>query len=137
MTNKLFTIAGTSVLNSILTYRFATGDVSKRLYILNYHGHADVKLFDLPTPMTQEQAIEWLRSEHNIVATMLKGGSKKKATVTETVIAEVTISEDEVMLGFVQDAESATNDNVAAAEAAKRDARNARRRELRAAQKAA
>lgn len=60
--NKLFTIAGTSVLNNVNTFRFATGEVAKRLWVLTHNGHTDIALHELPHAMTKEDAIVFLQS---------------------------------------------------------------------------
>lgn len=54
------TIAGTSVLNGKLTYRFASGKVSVREYKLKKTGHSDISLQELPEPMTKADAIAFL-----------------------------------------------------------------------------
>ena len=59
---KLFTIAGTSILKGYLTYRFANGDAAAREKVLVKGGHLEVKLLALPSPMKKDDAIKWLNS---------------------------------------------------------------------------
>lgn len=58
--DKLFTLAGTSTLNGVNTYRFATGKPNVRTAKLKRHGHTDVDLIELPTPMTKTDAVAHL-----------------------------------------------------------------------------
>jgi len=58
--DKLFTIAGTSTLDGVNTYRFATGKINVRTAKLKRHGHTDVDLIELPTPMNKADAIAHL-----------------------------------------------------------------------------
>lgn len=61
--DKLFTIAGTSTLNGVNTYRFATGKLNVRTAKLKRHGHTDVDLMLLPQGMTKQDAIAFLVSQ--------------------------------------------------------------------------
>ena len=56
---KLYTVAGTSVLNGKRTYRFATS--MSRVAVLTRNGHTDVQLEKLPQPMSREAAIEYMK----------------------------------------------------------------------------
>lgn len=56
---KLYTVAGTSTLNGKSSYRFANS--LSRAQVLARNGHEHVELFVLPTPMTKESAVEFLR----------------------------------------------------------------------------
>jgi hypothetical protein len=58
--NKLFTIAGTSTLDGVNTFRFATGKLNVRTAKLKRHGHTDVDLVELPRAMTKQEAVEFL-----------------------------------------------------------------------------
>jgi hypothetical protein len=80
--SKLFTIAGTSVLNGKLTYRFATGKVSVRGYKLKKTGHSDISLQELPEPMTKADAIAFLQS-NGIEAVMPKTRVSKKTEAAD------------------------------------------------------
>lgn len=57
ISTKKFSIAGTSVLNGVKTFRFANGDLDSRVATLRHFGHANIKLEELPQPMTKVQAI--------------------------------------------------------------------------------
>lgn len=61
--SKLYTIAGTSVQNGARTYRFATGNVRVRVGVLRRNDHTEIELFELPEPMSREEAINWLNSQ--------------------------------------------------------------------------
>lgn len=61
--DKLFTIAGTSTLNGVNTFRFATGKVNVRTAKLKRHGHTDVDLVELPNAMNKTDAVAWLVSQ--------------------------------------------------------------------------
>ena len=56
---KLYTVAGTSVLNGKRAYRFATS--MSRVGVLTRNGHEDVQLEQLPRPMSREAAIEYIK----------------------------------------------------------------------------
>lgn len=106
MSTKQFTLAGTSVLNGVKTFRFATGKVNVRTAKLKRHSHTDVELRELPKPMSKEEAVTWLASQgisDAVVPTNRKGKP-----------IELTAEQKK-----------------AAAAAAKREAANAARREAR------
>lgn len=63
MADKLFTIAGTSVFNDVLTYRFANGKVRSRMSVLRRNSHTQIQLFQLPDAMTKDAAIQWLNEQ--------------------------------------------------------------------------
>jgi hypothetical protein len=80
---KQFTIAGTSTLNDVNTYRFATGKLSIRVAKLKRHGHSDVCLFELPTPMTKKEAVAWLADQGITAVIPVTGrGAKKPVELT-------------------------------------------------------
>ena len=56
---KLYTVAGTSVLNGKRAYRFANS--MSRAGVLTRNGHEDVQLEALPQPMSREQALEYIK----------------------------------------------------------------------------
>ena len=58
---KLYTVAGTSVLNGKTAYRFANS--MSRAGVLTRNGHELVRLVALPEPMTKESAIAYLNLE--------------------------------------------------------------------------
>ena len=55
---KLYTVAGTSILNGKQAYRFANS--MSRAAVLARNGHEAVQLEVLPRPMTKESAIAYL-----------------------------------------------------------------------------
>lgn len=88
--SKLFTIAGTSTLNGVNTFRFATGKVNVRTAKLKRHGHTDVDLIQLPSAMGKEDAVAFLVSQGRDAVIPNNGRSKpaelsdeQKATAAE------------------------------------------------------
>ena len=63
---KLYTVAGTSVLNGKTAYRFANS--MSRAAVLARNGHELVRLVALPEPMTKESAIAYLNLETAVKA---------------------------------------------------------------------
>ena len=59
-TDKLFTVVGTSTLNGETKVRFAN-DVM-RVKVLAKHGHTDINLIELDTPMTKIEAVKVLKT---------------------------------------------------------------------------
>jgi hypothetical protein len=118
--NKLFTIAGTSKLNSVVTFRFATGEAKKREWVLRHNGHEDIALTDLPKPMMKLDAAAFLKTQNWVGAdiAVLPGAGSEKGETAEQLAARLEAEK-------------------AAAEAAKKEAKNAARRAQRAAAKAA
>lgn len=60
---KLFTIAGTSILNGVRTYRFANGSIKVRAGVLRRNDHTEIELFELPESMEKDAAIQWLKNQ--------------------------------------------------------------------------
>lgn len=75
---KLFEIAGTSKLNGVLTFRFATGKVNVRVTKLKHHEHTDIDLVQLPQPMTKEAAVKHLISLGKGLNAVLPNGRKQE-----------------------------------------------------------
>lgn len=76
-TEKTFTIAGVSTQHGKTKQRFANGSVKNRSKILERAGCTDIKLFELPNPMTKEEARAWL--EQKFGATTATKGKAEKA----------------------------------------------------------
>jgi len=55
MTNKTYTVVGTSVCNGKMKVRWATDMM--RIKVLQRTGLSDIELFDLPKPMTKAEAV--------------------------------------------------------------------------------
>jgi hypothetical protein len=89
--SKLFTVAGTSTLNGINTYRFATGKPSVRAAKLKRHGHTDISLQELSNPMTKEDAVSFLTSQ-GIVAVV---PTNRKSTPVELTDEQKAAAEKE------------------------------------------
>ena len=60
---KLFTVAGTSALEGVVKFRVANGSAAARTKVLVRSGHTDIKLVDLATPMSKEDAIAFVKSQ--------------------------------------------------------------------------
>jgi len=59
---KLFTVVGTSLRNGKYRQRFSAGKASARGKVLLKTGNTDVTLFDLPQPMSKQDAKDWYYS---------------------------------------------------------------------------
>lgn len=62
-TDKTFTIAGVSTQHNKTKQRFANGSVKNREKILERAGCTYIKLFELPNPMTKDEARAWLEQK--------------------------------------------------------------------------
>ena len=58
MTDKLYTVAGTSTLNGETKARFANDTM--RIKVLAKNGHTDIMLVELPNEMTKVQAAQFI-----------------------------------------------------------------------------
>lgn len=58
MTDKLYTVAGTSTLNGETKARFANDTM--RIKVLSKNGHTDIMLVELPNEMTKLQAAQFI-----------------------------------------------------------------------------
>lgn len=59
-TDKTFTIAGVSTQHGKTKQRFANGSLANRVKVLERNEHTEIKLFELPNPMTKDEARVWL-----------------------------------------------------------------------------
>lgn len=62
--SKTFLVAGTSVVKGKIVARFANGTAKAREKVLVKNTDTDIKLFDLPKSLTKEDAIVFLRTNH-------------------------------------------------------------------------
>jgi len=86
--SKLFTIAGTSTLNGVDTFRFATGKIKVRKNKLAKTGHSNIALQDLPSPMTKAEAVSFLQGQGiNAVLPRGRGAAVKQEQTPEQVAA--------------------------------------------------
>jgi len=58
MTDKLYTVAGTSTLNGETKARFANDTM--RIKVLSKNGHTDIMLVELPKEMTKVEAAQFI-----------------------------------------------------------------------------
>jgi hypothetical protein len=72
---RTFTVAGTSIKDGTLTYRFASGTAKARAAVLERNEHTEVKMIDLPSAMTKDAAIAHLNGL-GITAVLPKTGRK-------------------------------------------------------------
>lgn len=61
-TNKVYTVAGLSTLNGVTKMRFAN-DMAKRVFMLEYAGHTDIRLVELPTEMSKTDAVRYVAAQ--------------------------------------------------------------------------
>jgi hypothetical protein len=61
MTDKLFTVAGTSLKDGKVKFRFSN-DIETRIPMLQRTGHTDIKLVELPEPMNKQDAIAFVEA---------------------------------------------------------------------------
>ena len=115
MNDKLFTIAGTSKVNGVATLRFATGNVKVREGVLRRAGFSDIQLFELPQPMTRQDAAAWLAAKGIEAVVPVKGGNGKPLELTDEQRADADAAAKKA--AFVT--------RMQAARAAKADARRA------------
>ena len=86
--SRTFTVAGTSNLNGVVTYRFASSTAKARKAVLERDNHTDVNLIDLPNPMSKDDAIAHLNSI-GITAVLPKTGRTPNAKTTEAAAQEL------------------------------------------------
>jgi hypothetical protein len=102
MSDKTFTVAGTSKKDGKLAYRFANGTAAARARVLS--DHEDLKLFDLPRAMTKEAAIAWLAKqgiaaeipESKRLAVLIKVNKVPRAARKTETVAEAEITRKEI-----------------------------------------
>lgn len=124
MTNKTFTVAGTSTLNGKTKIRFAA-DMG-RVTVLEKNEHTNIQLVELPAAMTKGEIAKFLFAHADF-----------QNLEAQTAIATYVVNNAQdvaVDLGLTTVVEAAVEPEVEAvdAEQAKRDARNAKRRARRA-----
>jgi hypothetical protein len=67
--SNTFTIAGYSTKNGVRKFRVANGSAVARAAVLRRDSHTEIKLFDLPSAMTREQAEQHLKSANTAAVT--------------------------------------------------------------------
>ena len=60
---KLFTVAGTSSKAGVSKFRVANGTAAQRTKLLIKDGQTNIQLFDLPKPMSKEDASAFVKSK--------------------------------------------------------------------------
>lgn len=122
-TDKLFTVAGTSTLDGEMKVRFAN-DVM-RVKVLAKHGHEDITLVELDTPMDKMSAVQFIKgldefagpNEQAAIDEYLeKNAPKEKKVKAEKPVKAKKEKVEEVAVAVVADA-VAEADEIAAAEA--------------------
>ena len=89
MDEKTFTVAGTSIKKGEKTNRFANGTAEARAKVLEKDNHSEIMLFNLPKPMTKDEALAWLAANSTAVPVDPKAATPKaprevKAPVIKT-----------------------------------------------------
>jgi hypothetical protein len=79
MTDKTYTIAGTTIFNNKRTFRFANGKLNLRVNMLKHTGHRAIKLMELPEPMDKVHAIAFLQKQGITAAVPTRSKSNKKS----------------------------------------------------------
>jgi hypothetical protein len=82
---KLFTVAGTSSLEGVVKFRVANGSAAARTKVLERSGHVEIKLVDLATPMSKEDAIAFVQSNGFVASVAEKPAKVAKAPKQKTV----------------------------------------------------
>jgi len=94
MFEKTYSVAGTSLFNGAVTYRFASTDAVKRAKVLRDCGHDLVNFVELPKMMTMSEAVAFLKAQ-GIEAVLPKGqrlgqnGGPRAAKVAAVVAEEL------------------------------------------------
>jgi len=83
--SKLFTVAGTSALEGVVKFRVANGSAAARSKVLTRSGHTDIKLVDLATPMTKEDAFAFVQANGAILTVKAPAEKVAKAPKQKTV----------------------------------------------------
>jgi hypothetical protein len=114
--SKLFTVAGTSVLEGVLKFRVANGGAAARTKVLEKNGHTQINLVDLPKAMTKEDAMVFLNYTDGepIAKPALKAKVEKTAPKVK---AEKKVIEKEFKIPRNAPAETKTPDEIAAIKA--------------------
>jgi len=82
MSDKTFTIGGTSTVDGVNTFRVCNGEIKVREGVLRRAGHTDIKLAELPNPMTRAGAVAYLKTQ-GVEAIIPVGGKKKSEGASE------------------------------------------------------
>lgn len=88
MSDKTYTIAGTSNLNGKVKVRVSNGTIKHRQAVLERCGHTDVQLQELPKAMTRPEAIEFLDSKKSAKTVKVETPAKEAETETESAADE-------------------------------------------------
>lgn len=87
-TEKLFTLAGTSVIDGVKTFRFANGKLNLRVNMLRHFGHTDIEFYELPRPMSKVQATAWLLDNvRGVKNAVIPTRAKDKTAANELLLA--------------------------------------------------
>ena len=91
---KLFTVAGTSSKAGVSKFRVANGTAAQRTKLLIKDGQTDIQLFDLPKPMSKEDASAFVKSKgfnFALVAPTAPAKAPKQKTVKlSTIVKKVS-----------------------------------------------
>jgi hypothetical protein len=90
MTDKMYTIAGTSIFNNKRTFRFANGKLNLRRNMLKHTGHRAIKLVELPEPMDKVHAIAFLQKQgiNATLPTRSKSNNKSQLVIAAEKLVE-------------------------------------------------
>lgn len=85
-----YTVAGTSLFEGVVTYRFANS--TKRMRVLERNGHKDVQFWELPRAMVLKDAVAFLNAKG--VVAQLPYGQRKVQNGTRAAV-EVAAAEQQ------------------------------------------
>lgn len=122
MIEHTYTVAGTSLFDGVVTYRFANS--AGRMRVLERNGHKDVVFWELPRAMVLKDAVAFLKTKG--VVAQLPYGQRKVQNGTRAAVEVVAEQQDAHVVAHAawQAAEAARKADfvarMAAARAAKR-----------------
>lgn len=143
MTNKTFTVAGTSVLNGQTKIRFANNLVD-RIKVLHKNAHTEINLIDLPQAMTKADVCKFLLAhedfQDNLAQSAITSYVVKNVKELAKELAPAEDAVEEATDAVEEEAELTDEELIASApkdltDEQKRARKNAMRRAARAAQK--
>lgn len=82
MSDKTWTVVGTSVKRGEKKLRLANGTAEARQRVLEKDGHTEVRLFDLPRAMTEVDARAWLEAQGDAVPQHKPAAKQREVVMT-------------------------------------------------------
>ena len=92
MSEKTYTIAGSTIFEGRKTFRFANGKLNVRRNMLSHKGHRAIRLVQLPKEMNKVQAIAFLQTQGVKAVLPTRSANKKRkspiVTAAEALVAK-------------------------------------------------